>query len=647
MLTPAELALAYGDSQAQLAAAAAAYAGYAWARVDPDALSATWMRELPAVAAVVAASQLSAATQAQVYVAQVVASQGLSPATQGMLIAAALAGIAADGRDLASLLYRPMVATLLGIRERNLRTVDALRVGHGLLDTIVRTEVADAGRTATQVAASAYPEVTGYTRMLRPPSCSRCILLAGRWYRWSSGFQRHPRCLPAGVVVSGPQRRATTRRFYQGELVVITTASGQQLPVTGNHPVLTDRGWLPANLIQEGDNVVRSTLREGARPLTVPSEHQMPTRVEDLWRPNRMLPLVQVPTAPEDFHGDGGHGDVDVVLANRLLRDRSQPTLAEHSFHQFVSDGMIRSSGLALECPCDEVLIGVAPPAGRVDLRRHRNESVPSAAHGKVLAGILASPNFVSGLELVGPGLGSHLAGAYCSRLRPTSDRHRASAEDPSDWASANAEPEGKRVLTLPGDVGGHYFGRWQDQDASRWDAPALAFTVETRAGYAERGKDLLLRLSGQVELDRVVERRRVPWSGHVYNLSTVEGWYQANSLIVSNCDCFHVPGRVATVGDLRTDPAAYFRSLSREEQDRIFTNAGAQAIRDGADIGQVVNARRGMYVVGGRRYTRESTTRRGVYRRGGRRWMPEEIYRRARDRDEALELLRRYGYIH
>jgi hypothetical protein len=37
-----------------------------------------------------------------------------------------------------------------------------------------------------------------------------------------------------------------------------------------------------------------------------------------------------------------------------------------------------------------------------------------------------------------------------------------------------------------------------------------------------------------------------------------------------------------------------YFHSLSRDEQDRIFTNAGAEAIRNGADLQQVVNARRG-----------------------------------------------------
>lgn len=42
------------------------------------------------------------------------------------------------------------------------------------------------------------------------------------------------------------------------------------------------------------------------------------------------------------------------------------------------------------------------------------------------------------------------------------------------------------------------------------------------------------------------------------------------------------------------TGPGDYFESLDRAEQDKIFTKAGAQAIRDRADINQVVNARRG-----------------------------------------------------
>jgi hypothetical protein len=121
-------------------------------------------------------------------------------------------------------------------------------------------------------------------------------------------------------------------------------------------------------------------------------------------------------------------------------------------------------------------------------------------------------------------------------------------------------------------------------------------------------------------------------------------------------CDCRHVPVSSAELyRDEVTSPRAYFDSLSRAEQDRVFTNAGARAIRDGADLTQVVNARRGMRTanVYGRevRVTTEGTTRRGVAGKllDGRktpRLMPEQIYADATDRADAIRLLERHGYI-
>ncbi|MGW0043467.1 VG15 protein [Rhodococcus sp. NPDC003348] len=144
--------------------------------------------------------------------------------------------------------------------------------------------------------------------------------------------------------------------------------------------------------------------------------------------------------------------------------------------------------------------------------------------------------------------------------------------------------------------------------------------------------------------------------------------WYRYNTGFRRHpqCDCRHIPSREDTADDLRTDPRGYFDSLSVPQQDKIFTIAGAQAIRDGADISQVVNARRGMDIAGGRPqpsvYGRELlTTTEGVTKRGiaggairarGRnarttpRLMPEAIYEIAESREEALRLLQMNGYV-
>jgi len=60
-------------------------------------------------------------------------------------------------------------------------------------DRFVEALVHDAGRTAQSVDMAARQHVA-HVRHLSPPSCSRCAVLAGRVYRYSEGFQRHPGC---------------------------------------------------------------------------------------------------------------------------------------------------------------------------------------------------------------------------------------------------------------------------------------------------------------------------------------------------------------------------------------------------------------------------------------------------------------------
>ena len=62
------------------------------------------------------------------------------------------------------------------------------------LERLILSEVADAGRSASQVEFVARPDWQNYVRMLNPPSCPRCAILAGRIYRDLEAFDRHPGC---------------------------------------------------------------------------------------------------------------------------------------------------------------------------------------------------------------------------------------------------------------------------------------------------------------------------------------------------------------------------------------------------------------------------------------------------------------------
>lgn len=136
--------------------------------------------------------------------------------------------------------------------------------------------------------------------------------------------------------------------------------------------------------------------------------------------------------------------------------------------------------------------------------------------------------------------------------------------------------------------------------------------------------------------------------------------WFRKNQGFPRHprCRCTHIPAAESTGDDWTTDPKGYFNSLNDEQQIKLMgSKANAQAVRDGADMNQIVNAyrRKGSVRVAsdGTRFTIEGRTRRalGGQRMAaagvrGQRLMPEAIYTRTRSQAEALRLLRDYGWI-
>ncbi|TYB69731.1 hypothetical protein FXF51_06095 [Nonomuraea sp. PA05] len=219
--------------------------------------------------------------------------------------------------------------------------------------------------------------------------------------------------------------------------------------------------------------------------------------------------------------------------------------------------------------------------------------------------------------------------------------------------------------------------------EAMRRATAHLAMIAATQAADAGRGAvEAGMTANRQwVMYVRVVNlpacSRCIILAGRVYSHST-------GFLRHPNCDCSMMPVTGDDVAVL--SPRELFEQMSEEEQDRRFGKAGAESIRLGADLGQVVNARRGMQQasVFGRQtlITTEGTTRRGVagrrlieqgaptvrvveefatrITRQGReqrqvrrervrtpRLMPEAILQAANgNRDEAIRLLQRFGFI-
>lgn len=180
----------------------------AWTLLDPSNLDESWQyRVAPAVVGAVTAGQQEAATHADSYVAATVAADGLDPDPGGRVRPQQFSGTASDGRPLKSLAYESVLEMKWLLEEAEASEVEAMIGSLEKLLKAAATQVADAGRTAVGASITGNRTINGYIRVVNPPACSRCIILAGTEYGWNAGFQRHPKCdcvhMPARLIAKG------------------------------------------------------------------------------------------------------------------------------------------------------------------------------------------------------------------------------------------------------------------------------------------------------------------------------------------------------------------------------------------------------------------------------------------------------------
>jgi hypothetical protein len=123
-----------------------------------------------AVLSVVAAHQVAQAQTSQAAVAEMLVEQEIDAAAEAIL---SLIGFTTDAQSL----------------DAMLSAVDT----DFEFDRLVESVVTDAARAAESVAVTARPHIY-HVRYVNPPCCARCAILAGRVYKWSEGFKRHPGC---------------------------------------------------------------------------------------------------------------------------------------------------------------------------------------------------------------------------------------------------------------------------------------------------------------------------------------------------------------------------------------------------------------------------------------------------------------------
>lgn len=377
----------------------------------------------------------------------------------------------------------------------------------------------------------------------------------------------HPNCFPASVVAGGPTPELGYRRWYEGDLVTIHTASGVELPVTPNHPILTPEGWVEAGSLHVGQQVIQHGGGVEGSVLSRPDDVEVPARIGDVvdaLGKSLGMSSVSVPASPEQFHGDGiGHGHVDIEGADRLLLDRSVPAPIDGSGEVSLLGG----SG-------DEV--GLLGGGSRVEFG-------VGADH--------ATHSIVGSVGERAPLVGSHpLCPAHAGV--GAADAGPLSLASVRDYRLADPESVGKAVLPSAFPV---QSGEFPFIGIGQGSAGALQSMLANDAGDdafldVESGSDVLLTLAGEATAEDIVFVDRHPWHGHVYNLQTGPGWYTANGLVVHNCthraDQF-IPG-LTDVDPPKANPEGYqqqqeLRRLERTARDLKRRLAAAEQFGDTA----------------------------------------------------------------
>ena len=209
----------------------------------------------------------------------------------------------------------------------------------------------------------------------------------------------HPNCVIGNTSIQSNEIFGATRMWYEGPVLRIQTAEGRDLTVSPNHPVLTTGGFRPANLINEGDDVICRSGVDGEVPTFIEQNEQlMPSRAaqifESLWETVGVT-TVSVPASAEQFHRDGkfGKGNVDVVNIDSVLRADAVPA----GFEDFDNEPLLVGDPLAHSLdsvrPPDAFRDGGLSPAG---------DNMRSGSHGTAV--VEARP-LIS--ELIGLTLGT------------------------------------------------------------------------------------------------------------------------------------------------------------------------------------------------------------------------------------------------
>ncbi len=367
------------------------------------------------------------------------------------------------------------------------RVQDANKVSRRSATTLVRTStnhIASQARELTYEANSDIIKAVRWVSTLDSRTSPICIARDGLTFPIGEGPRppAHPNCLPGdSLVLPSGKITAVSKRWFDGDLIIVHTAEGREFRSTPNHPVLASSGWIKAGRIKVGQKLFTDQGAKGLSPLINNKDNNIPTSIHDVsesFFSSSKVSTSEVPLATPDFHGDGADSEIAIIGTHNDLPFESHIPFNEKIGNHVLK---VRRAGL----------MGLSSFGFFYQLNHTSGSTLTSnicpMGHGFSFG--------LSGLSI--PFLVSKRG--FFSFLRILKSNFRG-------------------LLS-------------RSHDSSLFE-PVIDGTFTDVQNFS----DCLSRFTGKVHLDDVVRVEKVHFSGHVYNLQTENQFYSASGLIVHNC---------------------------------------------------------------------------------------------------------------
>jgi hypothetical protein len=237
----------------------------------------------------------------------------------------------------------------------------------------------------------------------------------------------HNGCLSGHSRVLAESVSSASKRWYDGDIIILKTARGYELQITPNHPILTPQGWIAAGLLDEGDDVISNGFVDRIKFGDGNTQYDPPP-IEDVAEAlfnNRQMAAVPVPTATKDFHGDGVGSEVAIIGTDRELWNR--------------------------------IYAPVTQQGGKLSFVRGNSDPAHlSGLRGKTLLGegLLPSNGRAVGSSRLCFSLGrSHLSSSHQSGFATRAEYDSMLSEPSSDYAAGDSEYQRQAIDRLAGQI--------------------------------------------------------------------------------------------------------------------------------------------------------------------------------------------------